>query len=429
MELFNVNGVWLYDPGGTPPGYNSHTHKQVGSWYFKNPPKGLLGVYFKARDNPFNEKYPHRDHQYTLDDLLKYEIAIEEAFVFWDANVITPTNPPKIHLIAQDIYVGQSKEEAINKYLISNQITNHTKVINPYCYNTTHNTGIVIPLPTSSYNSHTIDTIYFDAGIRIMPENTPNKTYTINDLLKLSNGAKNIYLFTFNTKKYIKTITLPDNIDPYTAIRDWKRDNNLFNYPPLVKENGFITKRLDETQTSNQKLKNGDKLEGEACSKAIIVSQQFETNDTIYIVSCGNHSFVYQLLQRYNQDLTNWKNQCYFKAGTTYTAKEIREKLGRTDLTVFCLDGSGVDWFNISEASLRPTKENNFKLHYAYNTGWGWLYDTWWFYLPGTSRPFWNDGWDPGKSLWLGSSIHNNSFKFNTYVDTTPPPKKPKELE
>ncbi|MGZ3140192.1 hypothetical protein [Candidatus Phytoplasma solani] len=133
-------------------------------------------------------------------------------------------------------------------------------------------------------------------------------------------------------------------------------------------------------------------------------------------------TFTYDNNQTYEQNLENWKNQCYFKAGTTYTAKEIREKLGRSDRTVYCLDGSGVEWFNNSELSLRPTKENNFKLHYAYNTGWGWFYDTWHFYISGTSRPVWDEGFHPPKNLFLGSSSGNNSFKFNTYVHTTPPP-------
>ncbi|MFG6084344.1 hypothetical protein [Candidatus Phytoplasma solani] len=140
-------------------------------------------------------------------------------------------------------------------------------------------------------------------------------------------------------------------------------------------------------------------------------------------------TFTSDNTQSYEQNLENWKKQCFFKAGTTYTAKEIIDKIGRSDVTVYCLDGSGVDSSYNSEASLRPTKENNFKLYYAYTTGWGGLFDDLYFYLPGTSRPVWNGGWDPGKSLWLGSSIHNNSFKFNTYVDTTPPPPKPEELE
>jgi hypothetical protein len=60
-----------------------HVPSRVMFWTFKNPPPGLLYVYLKARDNPFKKKYPYGDNQHTLEDLLKYEIAIEEAFVFW----------------------------------------------------------------------------------------------------------------------------------------------------------------------------------------------------------------------------------------------------------------------------------------------------------------------------------------------------------
>ncbi|RMI88626.1 hypothetical protein [Candidatus Phytoplasma solani] len=136
-------------------------------------------------------------------------------------------------------------------------------------------------------------------------------------------------------------------------------------------------------------------------------------------------TFTYDNNQTYEQNLENWKNQCYFKAGTTYTAKEIREKLGRSDRTVYCLDDGGVGWYNDYQFNLFSTEEDNFKLHYAYNTGWGWFLDKWYFYLPGTSRPGYNSSSDRGKSLLLGRSGSNFSIRFHIYVDTTPPPTKP----
>ncbi|WEK82471.1 MAG: hypothetical protein PR2021_4030 [Candidatus Phytoplasma pruni] len=66
------------------PSYNNYQQTNL-YYYLKNPPSGLLGVYFKPRFNPFKIEYPYADDLYTLEDLLKYEIAIEEAFVFWDA--------------------------------------------------------------------------------------------------------------------------------------------------------------------------------------------------------------------------------------------------------------------------------------------------------------------------------------------------------
>ncbi|WAN63494.1 hypothetical protein RS022_06600 [Candidatus Phytoplasma rubi] len=98
---------------------------------------------------------------------------------------------------------------------------------------------MVLPLPSKNFHEIDIDAIYYDTGIRIMPESASNRTYTIHDLLKLSNGAKNIYLFTFNVQKRKKFISLPDSFEPYQAIRDWKRENNLFTFPLLIQESEY----------------------------------------------------------------------------------------------------------------------------------------------------------------------------------------------
>ncbi|MDO8030282.1 hypothetical protein OC709_02050, partial ['Planchonia careya' phytoplasma] len=64
------------------------------------------------------------------------------------------------------------------------------------------------------------------------------QTYNLADLLKLANGAKNIYLFSFNIQKRIKEIKLPDTDDPYQAIRNWKLDNNpcQYDYPKRLQQ-------------------------------------------------------------------------------------------------------------------------------------------------------------------------------------------------
>ncbi|MGI3136154.1 MAG: hypothetical protein ACN23H_01050 [Candidatus Phytoplasma vitis] len=55
------------------------------NWEFQNPPKDLIAVYFKPQNNPFKLEHPYSsNYKYTLDDLLKHEIAIEEAYIFWD---------------------------------------------------------------------------------------------------------------------------------------------------------------------------------------------------------------------------------------------------------------------------------------------------------------------------------------------------------
>ncbi|WP_284928457.1 hypothetical protein [Candidatus Phytoplasma sp. AldY-WA1] len=68
------------------PGYNCYDSQSLGTYWFKDPPSGLITVYFKYRDNPFNQKYPVAHYKHTLDDLLKHEISISEAYIFWDVN-------------------------------------------------------------------------------------------------------------------------------------------------------------------------------------------------------------------------------------------------------------------------------------------------------------------------------------------------------
>jgi len=71
------------------PGYNCYNNKLLDDYWFKDPPSGLITVYFKYRDNPFNQKYPVTHYKHTLDDLLKQEISISEAYIFWDVTQAT----------------------------------------------------------------------------------------------------------------------------------------------------------------------------------------------------------------------------------------------------------------------------------------------------------------------------------------------------
>ncbi|AGL90517.1 hypothetical protein SLY_0601 [Strawberry lethal yellows phytoplasma (CPA) str. NZSb11] len=296
LKYFNIKttfNIGTYNYGLVKkPTYNPYA-KNFLIWELKNPPAGLICAFFKARQNPFKEKYPQDDDEYTLDDLLKYEIAIEEAFVFWDANKQPTQTNVNITFVKLDIFASDNKEKAINKYLIKNKIIKEPKLIKLGCYNATPTTGLVVPLPLGEFNGIEIAAIYFDDGVRLLPEHQKTRslkrgiewreemikqyqtglnqtederikkalpkaieslqeeikelyqeiinhqTYTIEDLLKLSDGAKNIYLFSFNTEKRIKEIKLPDAIDPYQAIRDWKRENNLYTFPPLVQEDDY----------------------------------------------------------------------------------------------------------------------------------------------------------------------------------------------
>ncbi|GLH60564.1 hypothetical protein PAWBP_3020 [Paulownia witches'-broom phytoplasma] len=67
LKYFNIE---IFNRGLENPAYNPYA-KGYFCWDLKDPPSGLLGVYFKARQNPFKIEYPDGDDEYTLDDLLK----------------------------------------------------------------------------------------------------------------------------------------------------------------------------------------------------------------------------------------------------------------------------------------------------------------------------------------------------------------------
>ncbi|WP_017191746.1 hypothetical protein [Poinsettia branch-inducing phytoplasma] len=410
------------------PSYNNYQQTNL-YYYLKNPPSGLLGVYFKPRFNPFKIEYPYADDLYTLEDLLKYEIAIEEAFVFWDAKQKPQEIPPQINLVVSNIFTDQNKEEIINRWLINNNIIKQPKLIKLGCYNATTNTGLVAPLPSRTFHEIDIDAIYFDDGIRIMEENPQKQTIrqhieilqktqqrykqrlkdieddkfkqlfneiikeiekeintfkqemhqlpgTIEDLLILSNGAKNIYLFIFNTIKRAIHINLPDSLNPYEQIRDWKRANNLYAYEGEYNR---------ESKSGNNPITIIEPTCKEInISYAInLLENTFETEDKIYRITCQDTKPKRDILMDYQKDYIAWLNQCYIKYGCYYSGEEVRNKFDRSSRTIY--------------------DENGNTHYYRYVDGV--LFDDW--YIDGDKC----------------------SKTYYRFLDTTPPPKKPDILD
>ncbi|MDV3139472.1 MAG: hypothetical protein Q8742_01920 [Candidatus Phytoplasma australasiaticum] len=377
----------------SPYGLDNPTYNPYGRnffyWELKDPPSGLLGVYLKPRNNPFCIQYPQGDKEFTLPDLLKYEIAIEEAFVFWDAHQQPSSIESNQELIVIHQFADQSKEEAINDYLIENQIINKPLLIKLGCYNATPNTGLVVPLPEGKFEGMDIATIYFDDGIRLLPK---KPTYSLADLLKLANGAKNIYLFAFHTQKRIKEIKLPDAADPYQAIRDWKRENNLYTFPPLVKEYDYEEKKI-ENDGANIEITFPIYIKIPIPYKIKVVLHIFETDDCVYGLVCTNESFQKNIFKQYCNSFSNWLHQCPVKPGYHYTGDEIRNNFGHSHKTLY--------------------DENGTKYDYEYYEKSWWQKDV--FYILGSG---------------LGSIEHDRNLPpFKNFLNTTRPPTKPQELE
>ncbi|AYJ01248.1 hypothetical protein CWO85_01755 [Candidatus Phytoplasma ziziphi] len=134
--------------------------------------------------------------------------------------------------------------------------------------------------------------------------------------------------------------------------------------------------------------------------------------------------------EEYNESLQRWKNQCIFKQGNEYTGDEVRNKLGKSWKTLYCLDGGNIIKGNLKEGHLKveykvsSLKENNYNLDYCYFYN---LYnDVMNFKRPMVSSDnsiFFKDP-SPIRLIFTYGSL----IKFDTYCDTTPPPTKPSHM-
>ncbi|MFP7699451.1 hypothetical protein ACLHHF_00520, partial [Candidatus Phytoplasma pyri] len=188
LETFGINGVTVREI----PSFNKCYEKRL-EWFFKNPASNLLGAYFEARKPiSYDDKsiLLYGNYQYTLEDMLetgKYKIEI--AYIFEKADKI-PSNL-NIHHIKTTIPFNQSKIDYIKNYLNINQEVR----LNSYNGNAN---SVTMPLPSNAnYNNEPVDVVYFDKGNRFL---NPNY-HDIDDLLKLANGADNVYIFSLTNKK------------------------------------------------------------------------------------------------------------------------------------------------------------------------------------------------------------------------------------
>ncbi|MEZ0180342.1 hypothetical protein ['Camptotheca acuminata' phytoplasma] len=197
------------------PCYNAPEEKNL-IYSFRNPPKGLIGVYLKYRYNIFKEKYPSKNNFYTLEEILENDVSISEAFVFWDQKE-TEIKKENYQTELVELEIDNEKDipNIINNFLKQkNIISNSDNIfIKLGHYNIAPKKGTVAPIPYFNiFNNQKIEIVYFNKGFRILQTLDKNNIY---DLLKLSNGANQIYLFSFkrkNIKFFIGTVLPRDKM-------------------------------------------------------------------------------------------------------------------------------------------------------------------------------------------------------------------------
>ncbi|MGI3136395.1 MAG: hypothetical protein ACN23H_02320 [Candidatus Phytoplasma vitis] len=130
---------------------------------------------------------------------------------------------------------------------------------------------------------------YHFSELKLTELNSENKPST--NIVKKNDELEPIESIPIKKEKELEYITLPTCFDPYTSILDWKRQNNLL----LTKASDYIWK-----------------VENDNFNLTHIV----ETEDTIYHINCFSD---------YQEKLTQWKNQCYFKPGDVRSSYRISD--------------------------------------------------------------------------------------------------------
>ncbi|CCP87957.1 conserved hypothetical protein, partial CDS, partial [Candidatus Phytoplasma solani] len=112
------------------------------------------------------------------------------------------------------------------------------------------------------------------------------------------------------------------------AIRDWKRENNLYTFPPLIKEDEYKEEikepefYFEATSPSYKKFNIPFKVKR--------ISHLFETDNTIYLLLCSDTSFKIKLAEQYRTNYMDWLKQCYIKYGAYYAGGQVRQMIGRS---------------------------------------------------------------------------------------------------
>ncbi|MGA0447949.1 MAG: hypothetical protein ACLTFB_01080 [Candidatus Phytoplasma pyri] len=430
LAFYDHNDLSKYSDN---PGYNNYDRKSLNYFYFKNPSLNLLTAFFiprKPHNEQVREMYLQGGYQYTLDDLLTCEYEISDAFIFELADKIDSNL--KINHIKTTIPYNQTKLEFIKNYLKTN--LNFDKEINLNCYNSNLKSGIISSLPTNSkYNNDLVDAIYFDDGIRFI--NSTN--HDINDLLKLSNGAKNVYIFSLTNaeKPQINIIN-----HYFTSIQDIKeymyKNYNVFVVPnTFIRGTSFNPSPFEEKNGKNIAILSSKFLN---CVENLYgVYFEFYPNCDLKNIECFNLSDLLQehniiktahmfyrkekvqpnpyevALAQYEIDLQKWKDQCYFKPGN-YSGYKIREILGKSNKTLYCCNSwDRIQGIYFTYISPDRYDINRYKIFYKYH--------------PGTWDRFFIDGWhvekEDGNWCSLGTSDDGIiNVKFEGYYDTTEPP-------
>ncbi|MFP7699452.1 hypothetical protein, partial [Candidatus Phytoplasma pyri] len=361
---------------------------------------------------------------------------IKTAYVFYKIEK-PKTEKPKIHHLKTTIPFNQSKIDYIKNYLNINQ------TIQLNCYNSNSNLINTPLLANSCYNNDSIDVIYFDDinGSKLLT--TANITDT--DLYNISNNSKNVYIFSLTHKKPQMNV-INHYVGSYQEIKSFMKAkyNVVVEGDSIPGFNSYKNVYLDcyfknpESNLLGAYFESYPNKKYEEVYYEYTLQDMLQKNDIIktayifwYDENLAKQNEYNQKMKQYEIDLQNWKDNCLFKPNI-YKGVEIKEKLGKNNQELYCLDNGFITNCEIDSnlcnftTKIQPYNFNNkYLLYYKYV--YHYKYESCYFSKYNFENPSYyvNLNENNPNLLFLFGAVNNGDIKFETYVDTTPPPTKP----
>ncbi|MGI3136412.1 MAG: hypothetical protein ACN23H_02425 [Candidatus Phytoplasma vitis] len=355
MKLLNIDDV-IVNSNISLPVYNKSNEKNL-YYCFKNPSEDLLGAYFIHNSNPFNIEYPSENNKYELIDLLKNEISISEAYIFWELKQ-KPQDTTKQY-IEHEIDHGpvnnmqQATEEWIKNNVKGNITSNDKNWGNCIVKSTDSNNNyhytikcqekeekqFLINLgPVNNMQQATEE--YIKNNVKgIIIDNNNNW----GNCLVVSTDTNYSYAYLIKCTQ-LEIIDLDDSLDPKQTILDWKKENKFIDSQYEGKwETKISTKEANillpliiiDVDFKEGKITPPTRETIDFDVSLSIVFNSFNDLNKTYLICCSDHQPKINEFKSWREKYRNWSNSPEIEAGEQYFGNAIRSRFGKSNRTIY----------------------------------------------------------------------------------------------
>ncbi|NWN45725.1 hypothetical protein [Candidatus Phytoplasma pruni] len=267
--------------------------------------------------------------------MLTHHDTISEAYLFY--NVATQPQDPKLKVHTIDLgnfppstdpsentmeqVINTDLQTAIINKLKENNIDYPSSVLWKNATNFNNKSGIILPFKTTNQIVFFVDTAESHRSFKNPPD--------LSNLLKMSHGAKTVYVFNYTLNK--KTI-LQEITDVSLSVLESKMNNAFHD----------ITNKLLNTKYTDSGSIYGTWRSGNQTLKTI--DRVIETFNTIFQL-LGKQTYDHEAERRreityFHSSLRKWLIEAPIQGNTFYTGDQIRNTLGRYSRTLYDVKGN-----------------------------------------------------------------------------------------